>query len=585
MHLGWPRDKATPTAQQATALPLRRAAIVLASLGMAALCAWLLTPVIGRAVFPIVYAAVAVSAGVAGTRGGVFALIVGAVIIATITIPRSRMQSAREANAEFALLAYVVSSVLIIAAAAAMRRARLRARSARADLARANIELEQANVALEHALHQANRSREDAIERADRLRLLDEASSILASSLEYETTIAATARLMVPTIADWCSVDVPVDGEIKQLGAAQLETPAFRLMSEVRARSSLSSDASTGLAHVIRTGESQFVSEVTDAYLAKQARNPEHLAAMRALHVRSAMMIPMVARGEIIGALTMVRTHERPPFDDGTLALARDVARRAALAIDNASLYRKAVVANESKSNFLATMSHELRTPLTAVIGYEELLADGVSGPVTEAQRQQLTRIKASARQLLSLIDEILLYARIEAGVESVHIENVRAKTAVDEALTVVTPSASARNLSLTADEIDPTLMLDTDAGKLRQMLVNLLANAVKFTDRGHVTARAFAHEHDVVFEIQDTGIGIAPEHLEHVFEAFWQVEQSRTRKTGGSGLGLSTTRQLARTLGGDVTVESQIGVGSTFRIVLPRASRLASSGGSPVRS
>jgi signal transduction histidine kinase len=570
----------TPTPQHATPSTVRQAAIVLGSLGIAALSAWFLTPIVGRAVFPLVFAAVALSAGIAGTRGGVFALLVGYVIISAITIPRSRVNGIPEPDEKFARIAYLVSSVLIIAAASAMRRARLRARTASAELARANTELEQANTALEHALDAANGAREEAIERADRLRLLDEASSILASSLEYEATITSTARLMVPTIADWCSVDVLVEGEIKQLGAAQLETAEFHRMSEVRARSSLSADASTGLAQVIRTGEPQFISEVTDAYLAQQARNPEHLATMRSLDVRSAMIIPMVARGQSIGALTMVRTGERRPFDDGAFALARDVARRAALAIDNASLYRKAVIANESKSNFLATMSHELRTPLTAVIGYEELLVEGITGPVTEAQQQQLARIKASARQLLSLIDEILLYARIEAGVESVRIARVRAKALVDEAITAVAPLANARHLSLVTDDVDPTLTLDTDGGKLRQMLVNLLANAVKFTERGSVTARAFAQDGDVAFEIQDTGIGIAPKNLEHIFEAFWQVEQSRARKAGGSGLGLSTTRQLARTLGGDVTVESEIGVGSTFRIVLPRARRVESKGG-----
>lgn len=577
MRLEWPARHSTPRPEHATPSPVRRAAIVLASLGIATASAWFLTPIIGRAVFPLVYAAVAISAGVAGTWAGVFALLVGAWIIAEITLPRSRVQGVPESTESAALIAYIVSSVLIVAAASAMRRARLRARNAGADLARANTELER-------ALGEANRAREDAIERADRLRLLDEASGILASSLEFETTIAATARLMVPTIADWCSVDVLVEREIKQLGAAQIETPEFRRISEVQARSTLSPDASTALAHVIRTGQSQFISEVTDAYLVQQARNPEHLAAMREVGVRSVMIIPMDVRAQIIGALTMLRTRARPAFDDGTFALARDVARRAALAIDNSRLYRNAVAANESKTNFLATMSHELRTPLTAVIGYEELLADGITGPVTEAQRHQLERIKASARQLLSLIDEILLYARIEAGVESVKFARVRAKVNVDEALTVVAPLANARHLSLVADEIDPTLTLETDGDKLRQMLVNLLANAVKFTERGGITVRAFARDADVVFEVQDSGIGIAPEHIEHIFEAFWQVEQSRARKAGGSGLGLSTTRQLSRTLGGDVTVESQIDVGSTFRIVLPRGKRIESGGDSRLR-
>jgi len=552
----------------------------LASFAIAAWVTWQLTPIIGRAVaFPLVYLALALSTGVAGLRGGIFGFLVGFVIMATIMLPRSRIGGVRNPNEPYVLIAYTVTSTLIIAAVSAMRQARLRAHNARTDLARANTELEHANEALGQALDEANGARTEAVERADRLRLLDEASSILASSLDYEATIAATARLMVPTIADWCSVDVLVEGEIKQLGVAQLDAPEFRRMSEVRARSALSPDASTGLAQVIRTGEPQVISEMTDMYLAKQARSPEHLAAMRAIGVgSSAMIVPMIARRQVIGALTMARTRDRRPFDDGALDLARDVARRAALAIDNARLYQRAVAANEAKSNFLATMSHELRTPLTAVIGYQELLVEGITGPITDAQRQQLARIKASARQLLSLIDEILLYARIEAGVESVDFARVRAKAVVDDAMTVVVPLANARHLSLVTDEIDSELALNTDSGKLRQMLVNLLGNAVKFTERGGITVRAFARGGDVVFEVQDTGIGIASEHFEHIFEAFWQVEEARTRRAGGSGLGLSTTRQLARTLGGDVTVESQPGVGSTFRIVLPGSRHVEST-------
>ena len=141
----------------------------------------------------------------------------------------------------------------------------------------------------------------------------------------------------------------------------------------------------------------------------------------------------------------------------------------------------------------------------------------------------------------------------------------------VDDALIAVAPLAQAQQLSLTADPIAPTLALRTDGSKLRQMIINLVANAVKFTEKGSIIVRAYPSDADIVFEVQDTGIGIAPENLEHIFEAFWQVEQSRTRKAGGSGLGLSTTRQLAKALGGDVSVKSEQHVGSTFRIVLPK--------------
>lgn len=229
------------------------------------------------------------------------------------------------------------------------------------------------------------------------------------------------------------------------------------------------------------------------------------------------------------------------------------------------------MIANASKANFLATISHGFRTPLTAIIGYDELLADGITGPVNDAQREQLGRIKISARQLLSLIEDILLYARLDAGREAVRLGEVLAKGIVDDAIMLVAPAARAQHLSLAAEAIDPALALRTDGVRLRQMLVNLIANGVKFTERGSVMVRAFARDADVVFEVQDTGIGIAPENLEHIFEAFWQVEQNKTRRAGGSGLGLSTTRRLARLLGGDVLVESRQQVGSTFRIVLPK--------------
>ena len=346
-----------------------------------------------------------------------------------------------------------------------------------------------------------------------------------------------------------------------------MDTPEIRHHSEVRARYSADPNAQTGLAHVLRTGETFFVPDIPDAHLVAFARSPEHLASMRAMHPRSVMVVPMVARGHTIGALTVVTVKRR--FDQWSLALARDIASRAAVAIDNAQLYQAAVVANEAKANFLATMSHELRTPLTAIIGYDELLAEGVAGELSDGQRQQVSRIKANAQRLLALIEEILFYAGTEAGLAAVHLDEVEVQAAVNEAMSVVAPMAG--HVALTAELPDPRFTLRTDGGKLRQMLINVIENAVKFTEHGRVTVRAYERGTDVVFEVQDTGIGIAPENLERVFDPFWQVDQRKTRRVGGSGLGLSTARRLAKLLGGDVSVESQLGVGSTFRIVLPK--------------
>jgi len=226
--------------------------------------------------------------------------------------------------------------------------------------------------------------------------------------------------------------------------------------------------------------------------------------------------------------------------------------------------------ANAAKSNFLAVMSHELRTPLSAIIGYEELLADGITGPVNDAQRHQLGRVKASAQHLLHLIDQILTYSRIDAGREVVRHEDVDANEMAQDAAGLIEPLAQEKGLTVSVVPLDYALPMRTDGGKVRQILVNLLSNAVKFTASGNI-AMSVLHDGNIVrYVVRDTGIGIAPEHLDQIFEPFWQVEQPSTRRVGGTGLGLTVTRRLASLLGGTVTVESAPGEGSTFTITLP---------------
>jgi signal transduction histidine kinase len=235
-----------------------------------------------------------------------------------------------------------------------------------------------------------------------------------------------------------------------------------------------------------------------------------------------------------------------------------------------ADLKDQAEAANEAKSAFLATMSHELRTPLAAIIGYQDLLANGITGPVTAAQSGQLARIKQSANHLLSLIDQVLTFARVDANREVVELESVDATDLVDAVATVVAPLAAAKGLELMVVPPSHPIGLTTDPLKVRQILINLLGNAVKFSDRGRIELRVRETDEMLFFDIQDTGIGIPPEHIDHVFDAFWQVRGSMTRKEGGTGLGLSVARRLARLLSGDVTVTSTMGVGSIFTVRLP---------------
>jgi signal transduction histidine kinase len=230
--------------------------------------------------------------------------------------------------------------------------------------------------------------------------------------------------------------------------------------------------------------------------------------------------------------------------------------------------------ANRAKGVFLATMSHELRTPLNAIIGYSSLLSDGIAGPVPDSQSQFVDRIGISARHLLALIDDILSLSRIEAGKEHVSATEVDALSVAREAASIIEPLARSKQLTFTVTLPEKPVVIETDPGKLRQILLNLLSNAVKFTDAGAVTLAVHLdtddRAKDIVFNVDDSGVGISADHLERIFDPFWQVDQSATRRHPGTGLGLSVSRRLSLLLGGRLTVASSLGQGSCFELRLP---------------
>jgi signal transduction histidine kinase len=273
--------------------------------------------------------------------------------------------------------------------------------------------------------------------------------------------------------------------------------------------------------------------------------------------------------GLVLWSARVLRNTDKERMD--LLALEKEARAHAEHARSEAEAARaEAERANNSKTDFLAVMSHELRTPLTAIMGYEELLSDGITGPVTELQRQQLGRINASAHHLLGLIDEILTFARVDIGRERVRWESMSVNHTLSDAAALVEPMANAKNLHLVVNLMSEDQSIQTDGTKLRQMLVNLLSNGIKFTEKGGVQLGCAVSDGVLEVSIADTGVGIAAENIEYVFEPFWQAEQTATRKTGGTGLGLSVTRKLARLLGGDVTVASRMGAGTTFLLTLP---------------
>jgi PAS domain S-box-containing protein len=400
-------------------------------------------------------------------------------------------------------------------------------------------------------------------------RLLNDASRALASTLDYEQTLHAVARLAVGDLADWCAVDLADDtGIIRQVVVSHKDEAKIKWARELNKLYPPNHSGPAGVGNVIRTGKPEIYPEISDAMLVASARDPEHLSLMRDLQIRSALIVPMVARGRTLGALTLISTEKGRRYGEPDQTLAVELATRAAIAIDNAQLYRGALAASEAKSAFLATISHELRTPLNAIIGYTSLLEEGIGGPVSEPQLGQLGRIRASADHLLGLIDEVLTFSRVDAGKEVLRTETVDLGAVIRDAVAMVTSSAEAKGITLRADFSEARIV--TDEGKLRQILLNLLSNAIKFSDAGEVIVSTRENGESISISIADTGIGIAPENLERIFAPFWQVEQRSTRRVGGTGLGLSVSRSLARLLGGDVTVQSAAERGSTFTVTLP---------------
>jgi PAS domain S-box-containing protein len=442
----------------------------------------------------------------------------------------------------------------------------------------------------ERLLAREQAARLEAEAAARRAAFLAEASRVLAASLEYETTLKSVARLAVPALADFCVFDVLAsDGAIQRVAWAHAEVARQALADTIARYIPAPHDARHPVIRALSSGAPTFVPDVSDDWMVAAASSPEDREFMRELAFRSVMTVPLVARARILGALTFVivaasgRRHA--PAD---LALAEELARRAALAVDNARLFRdaqeaarQAVAASRARDTFLARASHELRTPLTAVLGTLRLLKRAMAGAL-DAQPEALVDIaNRNLDTMLALINDLLDASKLGATDGGLVVEPVELAAVVRESLDVV--SAEARERGLLLDSAVPDgVRVPADRVKLEQVFVNLLANAVKFTAAGgHVAVEAQIAGDAVVLRVRDTGEGIAPDQLERIFEPFYQAgglgdSRATSRRAGrvrGTGLGLAICRQIVQLHGGTIHAESAgPGRGATFVVRLPAA-------------
>ncbi|HEX8636116.1 MAG TPA: ATP-binding protein, partial [Pyrinomonadaceae bacterium] len=402
-------------------------------------------------------------------------------------------------------------------------------------------------------------------------RFLAEASAVLAVSLDYEATLTALARLIVPRLADWCTVDMLTDDRtIERLAVTHDDPAKVELAWELNRLYPHALHEMEGVPKVIRTGRPELYPNIPDELLALVARDAEHLKILRRLGLKSSMIVPLIAHNRVLGALTLMAAESGRHFSAADLSFVEDLAQRAALAVDNARLYREAQEVNRLKDEFLATLSHELRTPLTAVLGWTRLLGTRQLDEAT--QTRALETIERNAQSQVQLIDDILDVSRIIRGKLRLDVRPVELMPVIEAAVDSVRPAAEAKGIRLQV-VLDPHAgPVSGDPDRLQQVAWNLLSNAIKFTPKdGRVQVLLARVNSHLELTVSDTGQGIEKKFLPYVFDRFRQADPSTTRKHGGLGLGLAIVRHLVELHGGTVTAESEgAGQGTTFKVSLP---------------
>jgi signal transduction histidine kinase len=422
------------------------------------------------------------------------------------------------------------------------------------------------------ALEQAARAEVEAAERRQSF-LYQAMTTLFTHPPDPQGMYTLLAHLAVPDLADWCMVDAVEQGAwVSRVAVAHLD-PTQAEQARALTKRFERRPAPVGVLRVLHTGEPELVPAVTDSLLRAAASEPEHPALLSRLQARSYMIIPLKARGHTLGAVTFVSSASGRRYGPNDLALAEDLCVRASLAIDNARLFGESRRATRAREDLLAVVSHDLKNPLGVVHLASALLLRAWQGkPGGEQVEKQAGRIQAAAERMGRLISDLLDWGRIEAGGLPLEPSEQEVASLVTDALESVRPLAEARGLRVVAELPDEDVRAKCDRTRVLQVLGNLLGNAVKFTpDGGQLTVGARVHREEVQLWVRDTGSGIRPEALPHVFERYWQAKEAESR---GTGLGLYIAKGIVEAHGGRIWAESTQDRGSTFTFTLPVASR-----------
>jgi PAS domain S-box-containing protein len=447
----------------------------------------------------------------------------------------------------------------------------------RGDGSRATIRASAAPVRDEHgrivaavtAFHDVTRQRR--LEQG--LRLLSETGRVFMSSLDYESTLRAAVRLSVPRLADWSTVHLVEPGErtTRVLETAHADPARRSLLERLLRRFPRGLDAMQPIAEAIRTGKPQFTPDVDETALVRAIPDRRLRELVAELGIRSGMVLPLRVGDHVLGAFAFAYAESGRRYGQEEFDLAQELVHRASMAVHNALLYREAQQALRARDDVLAIVSHDLRNPLHTIHATVELVLD--LWPSREQQEQHLEAVLRAARRMDRLIQDLLDVSRIQAG-KSLKIEPSSEPPAklVRGAAEAFRAAAQEKGVRMDVHAPDDLPPVRADESRIHQVLSNLLANAVKFTPPGgHVSVSADAVPEGIRFSVRDTGPGIAPEDLEHIFQPFWQVR--RTARLG-VGLGLGIARGIVEQHGGRIWVESRPGAGSTFSFTLPLARR-----------